>query len=468
MPNFLATFSLAAFPLLVIGLFLLYRPPVATALSLLVSEMFLPPLYSLPLSSPTWLDKDTIPAIATFLVASLVARSSLRRSRPFRGIERFYIVMFVAAFMTMWTNRDPLRYGPTIVQGEVFSDFTSDTIRTVAASWMAFHLGRALFKTSRDLVSLCRLLALAGVIYSIPCLFEIRFSPVLLSKVYGYFNSHPFGMSVRWGGYRPTVFFDNGLQLTMFMLVCLVAALGLTRARKRLGVLPMTGVCLYLLAVLVLCKSTGAIIYAIIIVPLLTMASPRTVLKVCVVVTSFFVLYPLLRFADVIPTKAIGDYFTSMSADRAQSLSYRFDMEQGMLDLTRLRPLFGWGGYGRNMVWDPRSGHTITVVDGMVIATLSVRGLVGFFAYFGPFIVSVIRACRLNKRIKDRSSRVMLTALTLAGSVILFDLIINATTPPIFILLFGALYGLPSGIIAEQEAAAARAFEPVALEAAPA
>jgi hypothetical protein len=464
MPNSFATFSLAAFPLLVTGLFLFYRPSVAAAMSLLISEMFLPPLYSLPLSSPTWLDKRTIPAISTFLVASFVARTSMRRSRPFRGVELIYVVLFVASFMTMWTNRDPLQYGPTLVQGEVFNDFTSDVMRTVAASWMTFHVGRALFKTSRDLVSLCRLLALAAVIYSFPCLFEIRFSPVLLAKVYGYFANPMFQMSIRWGGYRPNAFFDNGLQLTMFMLVCLIAALGLTRARKRLGVLPKTGLCVYLFVVLVLCKSTGAIVYAIIIVPLMTMASPRAALKVCVVVTSFFVLYPLLRFANVIPTKEIGDYITSLSAERGQSLSFRFDMEQGMLDLTRLRPLFGWGGYGRNMVWDLRSGRATTIVDGMVIATLSSRGLVGFFAYFGPFVISVLRACRLNKRIKDRSSRMMLTALTLACSVILFDLIINATTPPIFILLFGALYGLPSGIIAEQEAAAAQDFEPLGFE----
>jgi hypothetical protein len=456
-PNFFAMFSVAAFPLLVVLLFYLARPPVAVGLSFIIGEMYLPPNYVLPLSSPTWLGKLTVPPMAVMLVVLLVARSYTRRTRPFRGIEWFFVVSYIGIFMTMMTNRDPLHYGPSTVQGEAFGDFTSMVIRALAGSWMAFYLGRIMFKTSRDLVSLCRLLIISTLIYSLLALFEVRMSPSLMGKVFGFNPPYSIDMAMRWGGWRPSVFFGHGIALTAYFGLSLIMLIAMTRARRRIGPIPMTLLCLYLTVVIVLCKSTGAIFYAAVSIMLLTFVSPRRILAISTGIIIFFLAYPLLRFSDFIPTQAIGNYFTSLSADRAQSLSYRFDMEQGMLDLTRMRPWFGWGGYGRNFVYDPVSGHSLTVVDGMVIEMLSAEGLVGYFAFFGPLAVTVLRAARLVKKVKNRANRYMLTGLTLACSLILFDLIINAVLPPVFILVFGALYGLPTGILAEEQAAEAAA-----------
>src|SRR5450432_148267 len=391
-PNFFATFSLAAYPLVILALFLAYRPPIATALSLLIAEMFLPPFYSLPFSSPTWLDKWMIPPLATLLMALIFGRSYMRRSRPFRGVEWFYVVMFFVVFMTVRTNRDILERGPIQIQGETMGDFISEVIRSVVGVWGAFYLGRIMYKTERDLVALCRVAAISAVVYTLPILFEIRMSPQLQRWIYGFSAPHGFEQSVRLGGYRPSVFFGSGLTLTMFMLVCLILLVALARAKKRVGIFPTKTLSVYVTAVLVLCKSTGAIIYAALVIPLLVFASARNLLRISAVLTIFFVAYPLLRFADVIPTKQIGDSFVALSPDRAQSLSFRFEMEQGMLDLTRDRPWFGWGGYGRNFIYDQYTGKRITVPDGMVILTLSMRGLIGFAAYFGPFVTSVLRA----------------------------------------------------------------------------
>src|SRR5258708_17010371 len=140
-PNFFATFSLAAYPLFVVLLFYLARPPVAVGLSFLIGEMFLPPLYTLPLSSPTWLGKSTIPPLAVMLMVLLLARSYTRRTRPFRGVEWFFVVVYFGTFMTMVTNRDPLHYGPSTVPAEAFGDFTSKVMRAIAGTWMAFYLG---------------------------------------------------------------------------------------------------------------------------------------------------------------------------------------------------------------------------------------------------------------------------------------------------------------------------------------
>jgi len=124
-----------------------------------------------------------------------------------------------------------------------------------------------------------------------------------------------------------------------------------------------------------------------------------------------------------------------------------------MLDLTRTRPWFGMGGYGRNFVYDRVTGQSLTVVDGAVIACLSSHGIVGFFGVFGPLLASVLRAARRTRRIRDRSSRILAGALSLAAAVILFDLVINSTLPPLFIMLVGAVAGVVPGIIAEERRA---------------
>lgn len=447
-PNALANLALATYPLFIWAMFALKRPPVALALSLLVSELTLPSLYSLPLSFPAWLNKSTIPSLAAFLPAFIFGRSYFRRSAPFRGVEAFFVLGFVGDFFTMWTNRDPIHWGPVTLPGENIRDVISYGIRSVIVPWSAFYLGRVMFKTSRDLMALTRLLVLSAAIYTIPILIEVKMSPQFSNWFYGY-SPVDFQQTMRWGGYRPGVFIGHGLSLSLFMLVCTMMAVALARIKRRLWSLSMKPLCIYLFVVLVLCKSTGSIVYAAALIPLLLFAAPPLFSKVATFVAAVVLLYPLLRFGDILPVEKVGELFSSISTDRAGSLSYRFQMEQQMLDITRARPWFGMGGYGRNFVYDGR-GNPTTVVDGFVIGLISTRGIVGFLTFLGPLLFSVLGASRVIRQIKTRSSRILLSALTLCCAVVLFDLIVNSTLPPLFIMTFGALRGLTPGLIAEE------------------
>ena len=450
--NFIAPLSLLVFPLFMVGLFMAYRPPNAVAISLFVAEMFLPPLYVLPIS-PSWLGKWSIPGLVCWLYCMLWARSSLRGSKPFRGIEFVFLLGAAGNFMTYWTNRDPIQYGPVYLPGETYKDFASDTARLIVEQWAVFYLGRVLFKTSRDLVALCRIAALSIAVYSLPILYEIRMSPSLNRLLYG-FQASNFDMTVRWGGYRPTVFFYNGLPLAAFTLACTVMALALARARIRIAQLPTKALCVYLAAILVICKSTGAIVYAVFLFPLVLLASARRTLMLSTILVTIFVVYPFLRFNDVVPTKSIVDLFTGLSPERAGSLRYRFDMEQGMADLTVKRPWFGWGAWDRNFAHDSVTGERLSVPDGSVIIAVSSHGLVGFFTTYFPFAFAVLRAPRYINRIRSRRDRLLMSALAVNCAVILFDLILNSAFPPAFMLLFGALFGLSSGLLREEAAQA--------------
>ena len=449
--NLFAIFVLGAYPFFVAALFAAYRPPVATGLSFLIAEMVLPPIYNLPLPFPTWLGKDSIPALSCLLAAPLFARSSLRRSAPFRGIERFFLLAMAANLCTILTNQDPLHYGRAIVPGETPRDFFSDSMRFVVDCWAPFFLGRVMFKTSRDLRTLARMLVLGAAIYCLPILLELRLSPLFNLWLYGYGTFKEFGMAIRWGGYRPQVLMGNGIALSMFMFVCTLMAGALARAKVRLGRVPIKSLCAFLLIILVACKSTGSILYGVLFFPFVLVAKPKRILTVAGVLAAVVLIYPSLRFAGLLPVEKIGSLFSSLSADRADSLSYRFAMEQRMLDLARSRPWFGMGTYGRNFVYDPVSGRPDTVIDGEVIGTLSTRGGIGFVMFFGPYIFSVLRASRRARRIHLKADRVLVAALTLACALILFDLILNATFPAIFIMMLGALSGIVPGILAEEE-----------------
>jgi hypothetical protein len=452
-PNVLAPLALTLFPVVVVVLFVVYRPTKAVAVSLLAGELLLPSNYALPFA-PSWLStKWIIPPFFAGLVAPVLAGRQLRGTRAFAGAEGIFLFALIANFMTYWTNRTPVVWGPTILPALTVRDLIGDMIRSFADPWVAFFLGRALFKTSRDLRELCRLVVGALILYSVLILFEVRMSPCLNRWIYGY-QASGFAMTVRWGGYRPTVFFKDGLPLASFVLTGTLMAVAMLKAKVPVPYIPRKYAALYLILVLVLCKSTGAIAYAVLAIPLIWFAAPPRTLLVATILTVVFVAYPFLRTSNLLPLDSIVDFFSGVSTDRSGSLSFRFEMEKGVLDRAMLNPLWGWGGWGRNFVYDSVHGDQVSALDGAVAGMVSTHGFVGFLTYFLPFSISIVRARKMTRKIKSREDRILIGALALNMSIVLLDLTINSAFDAYDMLMLGALYSLPAGIVAEEEAAA--------------
>jgi hypothetical protein len=361
-------------------------------------------------------------------------------------------------FMAFLTNRDPLHYGPLTIPGESAKDLSGDTMRFFIDPWLAFFVGRALFKTSRDLRDLCRILIIAFLAYSLLILFEIRMSPNLNYWIYG-FSAGRFDMTIRWGGYRPTVFFKDGLTLAAFVVVCALTAAAMARARMRVFGVSMKFVCWYAVVILVACKSTGAIGYGLLAVPLIYFLPPRTAYRVARVLALCFLIYPALRLLNLISMQQVADLFRSVSADRAESLLYRFGMEQDLLEHAKQRLLWGWGDWGRNLIYDPGTGVQTSIPDGGVVIMLGSHGLIGFYSYYIPFVYTIMRAGKYLRRMESKIDRALLAALALNCGITLFDLIINSFFTPLHMILFGALYSLPASIVAEEAAARETAAE---------
>ncbi len=441
-PNILAYLALLAWPAVSLAMFFLFKPALACTLALLGADMFLPAVVSFdaPLIPP--LDKDSIPSVAALMGCLLRAPGLLARARPGRGYDRLVLLAVVGAFFTARLNANPLVYGPTVLPGHSMYDFVSDAVKLVLQWWIPFFLGRALFRSEKDLQTLLTVLAIAAVMYSLFIWVEIRMSPQFNRWIYGYHQSD-FIQTIRGGGYRPKVFMRHGLNVAFFIVVGLLAAATLTRAKKPILGLPAMLWAAYLGIVLLVCKSAGALVYATGLVPLVLFVKPQHQCKVIGVGAIALVTYPLLRLAGWIPVTDIVAFFGGFfGRERAQSLWFRLHTEKELLARATERFWFGWGGYARNFIYDPMTGRSFTVVDGFWVITFGTRGMVGFVGIFGLLLLPLWRLRRKMKNLISPADRLYAAAVGVMGMLYVTDLIPNSGISPYLTFLVGALAGL--------------------------
>ena len=120
MNPFLAIF---AWPIIVIILFQRHRAALALLISVIAGYLLLPEKTALDLPLLPALDKNTIPILASFLIAILLlprikSETHLPAWVPKNWIIRILMLALVASeFITAIANSDPLVYGPNIFVG---------------------------------------------------------------------------------------------------------------------------------------------------------------------------------------------------------------------------------------------------------------------------------------------------------------------------------------------------------------
>ena len=159
-------------------------------------------------------------------------------------------------------------------------------------------------------------------------------------------------------------------------------------------------------------------------------------------VAGLFVLsFPYQRWHDTFPTeKFVENARAQADEERAQSLEFRFLNEEMLLERVKMRPIVGWGEFGRANVYDTFSGRRITVRDGAWIIQFGDRGLLGLVWMFGmlvlPLIASVFAAARARK--EHRRSIAALAVLLAIGAI---DLLPNGAFHPLAFTFAGAMLG---------------------------
>lgn len=437
MGNSLALVALMVWPLAGALLFSRGNVPQAIIWTLLGGYLLLPPIVTINLPMVPGLNKDSVATLTAAVGAWICAARAPIPPKTELWIKLLLGLSMLAPVMTAFANPEPLIEGITYRPGLTYYDGITAGIEALL-SLLPFILGYRFLSDEATHEALLRAFVIAGVVYSVPMLLEIRLSPQLNVWIYGFF-AHDFVQMIRYGSYRPMVFLNHGLWVAMFALIAVLAAAA--RLRMYSGDTGRGGrraVLLWLILVLVLCKSMASIIYAAVLVPVVLLAGPRRQMRLAALVACLVFAYPLARSAGLVPVEAITEWASAIQPERGSSLAFRFQNEDILLDRAMQKPWTGWGGWGRGLVVDPVTGRYTTIADGRWIILLGAFGIIGYIASFGLLCGAVLRAAMAARH---HPVPIATAALALIMAANLIDLIPNATQTPITLLCAGALCG---------------------------
>ncbi|MEM5542212.1 hypothetical protein WNY61_05625 [Sulfitobacter sp. AS92] len=450
MPNPIAYLMLLIWPFVCLGLF--RNLPLQRALiwSILGGYLFLPPAAEFNLPLVPALDKVSIPNLSVLLIIWLGTQEKLQLWPASRVTRLLVIGLVFSVVPTVLTNGDPILF-QTIrglepvtfpvgaLPGLSIRDIGSVLIGQILVL-VPFLLARQFLADEQGLRELLLAFAVGGVIYSVPSLFEIRFSPQLNIWIYGFFQ-HSFEQMMRNGGFRPIVFLPHALWLALFMCIALLSAVALARQAPVLDRWKMLLLAGYLAVVLLLCKSFASMAYALLLVPVVLLIPARWQIRLAVVFAAVAVIYPMLRNAGLVPLDAILAQAEAISAERAQSLGYRFMNEEQLLSRAAEKPWFGWGEWGRNLFLNPTTGDIISIPDGRWIIVFGSFGWVGYLCEMGLLALPIFMMGLHLYRNGDAELSPWIAPLLLILGITMMDMLLNATLTPLTWLTAGAILG---------------------------
>jgi len=442
-PNAFAWLALGLWPLVALVVFASpwgqERLARTTAWMMLLPWMFLPS--SMEFNTPlVRLDKHKLSLLAIAIGVFLFGKAEPSDRASSRLVPRLaFLVLAAGALLTVLGNEDPLYYLTRVIGGLTGHDALSIVVALFLSVYLPFVVGQRVFRTRKDLVDLLDVLSLCGVIYLPLCLFEVYMSPLLHYWIYGFTPSEFFDAK-RYGGFRPIVFMNHGLAVATFMFTCLCAALTLRRVRAPVEH-PKAGTRSVVAGSLViLCKSLGALVFALFAAVLDLAAGPRATRWALTLVALIVLAYPTVRATKLFPTEAVIAFFTRVNAERAESLAFRLRNEDRLLERAEARPVFGWGTWGRNRVY-AESGDDLSITDGDWIIRLGSFGYVGFLGFYLLLLAPVARFV-LWSREMTRADQALLGGLAVMVAFLVLDLLPNSLPGFTPIVYAGALHGL--------------------------
>ncbi len=387
------------------------------------------------------LNKDTIAVISAFVFSYFAVKM---RNQPVdvlpgwlpRDIVALGLLsmLVIGSFGSALTNQDVLVYGSRVLPGLRIYDAFSILLNSLMLV-IPVLLGRKFLASYNAQYTFVLIFAVSTLAYTLPALIEVRMSPQLHLKLYGYFPAS-FAQQMRDGGFRPVVFIGHGLGVAIqmtFAMIIVAGLIGIDSAANRkkwtfaLGWLTMT---------LILTKTLGALLIATILVPLVFFTRPRTQVIFAAVVAGVVMIYPILRGADMIPVDRVMAFAESINPERAASLNTRTENEEILLEKARQRPYFGWGGWGRNRVFD-ENGSDRSITDGSWVVEIGLGGWFRYIPIFGILCWPVIALFLFRRDKIDPISAIL--SVVMAAKLV--DLVPNSGFPGEIMLIAGALLG---------------------------
>ncbi|NJK38152.1 MAG: O-antigen ligase domain-containing protein [Oscillatoriales cyanobacterium RM2_1_1] len=388
-----ANFTMLAWmPVVVLGFFRFLPPRRAVIVSFIGAWLFLPQRVSFEFLGLPDYDRMSATCYSIFLATVVY---DAQRFRSFK-------VTWLDVPMIVWCFLGP--FSTALVNGLGAYEGASAVLDRVVAYGLPYFFGRVYLNDWIGQRQMAISMFVSGLIYAPLCVLEVIISPQLHRMVYGYHGINQFSQGMRLGGFRPTVFMRHGLSVGMWMMAATLIGLWLWQSGvlKSLWAIPMAVLIAGMIVTVVLVKSTGAYAYLIYGVLVLFVAKWfRTSLPLLVLIVLLSGYLGLAASGNF--SGESKDRIVSISADiageeRSQSLQFRLDNEEVLGEKAREQPIFGWGRWGRNRVYDyDWSGELVdtVVTDSMWIQAFGVNGIIGLISIvavqFTPALVFMVR-----------------------------------------------------------------------------
>jgi hypothetical protein len=422
---------------LVLCLYAVFPPRKALMIGFIGGWLFLPVAIEKFASVPAY-SKLTVASYASLLGTILFAPRLLFTFRP-RWFDLPMLVVCLSPFITSLNN--DLGY----------YDGGSAVIERTVIWGLPYFLGRIYFPDWESLTELGIAILAGALIYCPLCLYEMRFSPQLHKSLYGFFQND-FVQTLRMGGYRPMVFLQHGLAVSMWMTGggLIGMWLWMSGTIKKLWGIPMYVVVPMILLTTVMCRSLGGML--ILFAGLFAMLSIRFLRNPIplLVLIAVAPTYMYLRASGTWTGEwAINKTLDMFGTERAQSLGTRVIAENTLAQKALDQRWFGWGRWSRNRVIDSK-GKDLAVTDSLWIITLGCNGIVGLGALTIAIILPTLlvwRRCPL--RYWNHPGVAATAALAVLLTLHMTDNLLNAMLDPVFILAMGGLMGVRPSIRAQ-------------------
>ncbi|MCA9216186.1 MAG: hypothetical protein KDB27_24125 [Planctomycetales bacterium] len=326
-----------------------------------------------------------------------------------------------------------------LVNGLSFTDGVNYMI-THALEWgLPYFIGRAFLSSFAAFRSTVFAVFLGGLACIPFCLFEARMSPILSRVVYGIRS--PWNAE-RLGGYRPCIFFEDGLQLGLWMTAATLCGFAVFRFKthRRLYGMRIGYLLSMLLVTTILCRSTGALVLLIASMSLVYLWQKTRWPLPIILLALFPIVYMGLRVTSTYNFSHVGAVAKqTVGADRAQSFEFRTDNEDILIERALQSPLLGWGGFGRNRVKDDL-GKDIAITDGFWVILLGSHGLVGLVSFYLSLLaIPMLCVLRFSSRRYRSYDSGALIAVSVLVVIIALDGLLNAFTTIVYPLCLGGL-----------------------------
>ncbi len=401
------------------------------------------------------IDKHGLSALCALTGLVLTNPKRVWAAKPFGWWDLPFLFLIIGNIGTASTNPDQFIFGgkpswtgepwPTItLPGLTVREAFPLSMSDIVYLWAPYFVARACFRTREDVAELLRAFVTSGMIYAGLMAVEIVLSPQIHRWTYGY-HATSFSHAVRGSGFKPNVYLAGGLAAAMYGFVVVLASAAAHRAKLPTGAIPAMGTLLAMLVVLSLSRNVAVVVYLAFAVPCALALRGKTLATIAKVLLLLFISFPYLRASKIAPTDDLVQFAAKYNAERADSLKFRFDNEDALLEKAMERPYFGWGTYGRNRIYDEDSGRDLSVTDGEWMIHFGVRGAIGYIGWALLLVMPVFAATRPMKRGMPPPDQILLGTLALTLAVHTLDLLPNASFNRFIYILAGTVAGLVAG-----------------------